>query len=196
MVDWGKLKEKALDVTKQASEKGVESFKEWKNDPERLERKEKKKAQKVADKEFAKEAKNHFIESDNLIFNDLTGEWSIKKRKNSDFHQSDLLAFELMTNDKTITKGGVSVGRAAVGNLLIGPAGLVLGGLTGQKKTVTTVSQVRLQIKVKNSKNKIENVDIWYHVGSKIKTDSAVYSAIIDKASNDMILLNKISGNS
>lgn len=194
MVDWGKLRDKALDVTKQAGEKGMESFKEWKNDPDRLERKEEKKAQKIADKEFAKEAQNHFIESDNLIFNDLTGEWSIKKRKNSDFVKSDLLAFELITNDQSITKGGVSIGRAAVGNLLAGPAGLVLGGLTGQKKTVTTVSKIRLQLKVKNKKGKIENIDIWYHAGSKIKTDSNLYSTLIDKASNDMVVLNQISG--
>lgn len=194
MVDWIKLKETALDLTKSAGEKGVESFKEWKSDPNRLERKEEKKAQKIADKELAKEVKNHFIESDNLIFNSLTGEWAIKKRKNSSFNKSDLLAYELITNDKSITKGGVSVGRAAVGNLLAGPAGLVLGGLTGKKKTVTTVSQIHLQIKVKTTKNKINKIDIWYHFGAKIKTDSALYLSIIDKASNDMIILNQISG--
>lgn len=105
-----------------------------------------------------------------------------------------MLAYELITNDKSITKGGVSVGRAAVGNLLAGPAGLVLGGLTGKKKTVTTVSQIHLQIKVKTTKNKINKIDIWYHIGSKIKTESALYLSIIDKASNDMIILNRISG--
>lgn len=58
MVDWEKLKEKALDITKQASVKSIESFKDWKNDADRLERKEEKKARKIADKKFAKEVKN------------------------------------------------------------------------------------------------------------------------------------------
>ncbi|ACZ63897.1 conserved hypothetical protein [Enterococcus phage phiFL1C] len=35
-MDWKEVGKKALDVSKQATEKGIDSFQEWKNDQERI----------------------------------------------------------------------------------------------------------------------------------------------------------------
>lgn len=57
MVDWKKLGKKALEVSKDATEKGVDTFQEWKHDPERMAKAQKKKALKKANKQIEKEEK-------------------------------------------------------------------------------------------------------------------------------------------
>ena len=57
MVDWRELGKKALDVTKDVTEKGVDSFQEWKEDPTRIAKVEEKKALKQASKEIEKAQK-------------------------------------------------------------------------------------------------------------------------------------------
>lgn len=58
MVDWKKLGKQALDLTKETTEKGVESFQEWKNDPERLQKIEEEKARKKQEDSNNKEKAN------------------------------------------------------------------------------------------------------------------------------------------
>lgn len=54
MVDWKKLGKQALNITKDVTEKGVESFNDWKDDPERLEKVAEKKELKMQQKEQKK----------------------------------------------------------------------------------------------------------------------------------------------
>ncbi len=49
MVDWKKVGKQALDLSKQATEKGVDSFQEWKNDPERIQKNKEKAETKKAE---------------------------------------------------------------------------------------------------------------------------------------------------
>ncbi|MGM0215020.1 DUF4429 domain-containing protein [Enterococcus sp. AZ109] len=46
MVDWKDIGKKALDVTKEVTEKSVDTFQEWKDDPERIAKVETKKSEK------------------------------------------------------------------------------------------------------------------------------------------------------
>ena len=57
MVDWKELGKKTFDVTKNVTEKSVDSFQEWKDDPKRIAKVEKKKATKKARKEIEKAEK-------------------------------------------------------------------------------------------------------------------------------------------
>lgn len=57
MVDWKGFGKKTFDVTKDITAKSVESFQEWKDDPERIGKVEKKKAEKKAEKEIEKAEK-------------------------------------------------------------------------------------------------------------------------------------------
>lgn len=50
MVDWKNIGKKALDVTKDVTEKSVESFQEWKDDPKRIAKIEVKKAERKVKK--------------------------------------------------------------------------------------------------------------------------------------------------
>lgn len=71
MVDWKKVGKQALNISKQATEKGISSFQDWKNDPQR-----------IAENQRKKELKKYApTESSSLVFNELTGEWYFKKRK-------------------------------------------------------------------------------------------------------------------
>lgn len=58
MVDWKKLGKTAFDATKDVTEKGIDSFQEWKDDPERIAKIEEKKALKKASKEILREEKS------------------------------------------------------------------------------------------------------------------------------------------
>lgn len=52
MVDWKKISKKAIDVTRNVTEKGVDSFQEWKDDPDRVAKVEEKKALKKSQKRY------------------------------------------------------------------------------------------------------------------------------------------------
>ncbi|MGM0173661.1 hypothetical protein [Enterococcus sp. DIV0800] len=54
MVEWKDLGEKAFGAAKDITEKGVDSFQEWKDDPERIAKVEEKKALKKATKQIKK----------------------------------------------------------------------------------------------------------------------------------------------
>ncbi|MFQ8677340.1 MAG: hypothetical protein ACLSE5_09040 [Enterococcus avium] len=57
MVDWKELGKKTFDVTKNMTEKSIDSFQEWKDDPERIAKVESKKATKKAQKKIEKAEK-------------------------------------------------------------------------------------------------------------------------------------------
>jgi hypothetical protein len=50
------------------------------------------------------------------------------------FSYDELQDYEIYENGSSVSKGGISAGRAIVGGALAGPAGLLLGGLSGKKK--------------------------------------------------------------
>lgn len=49
-MDWKEVGKKALDVSKKATEKSIDSFQEWKNDPERIKKAEERKKQSIRKK--------------------------------------------------------------------------------------------------------------------------------------------------
>lgn len=57
MVDWKDLGKRTFDATKDITEKTVDSFQEWKDDPERIAKVETKKATKKAQKKIEKAEK-------------------------------------------------------------------------------------------------------------------------------------------
>lgn len=182
MVDWKKIGKQALDISKQATEKGIDSFQEWKNDPERIEQ-----------SKLKKELKKYTpAESDSLVFNEMTKEWYFKKKKKEVYSQDDLLSFEYLENNSSITKGGTSIGKAAVGAALLGGAGMVLGGLSGKKKTKEKVTSMQLVVTFRNNKNKIKTETIRYASGS-LDRSSYAYQGFIEKVQSDLALLNLIS---
>lgn len=65
----------------------------------------------------------------------------------------DLFSFELLEDKKTITQGGISVGRAVIGGALFGNAGAAVGSLSKVKKTDDEFcSSMQIVFTVKNHK--------------------------------------------
>lgn len=84
------------------------------------------------------------------------------------FDFSQLTAVEVMRDGSSITKtnrGGQAAG-AAVGALLLGPAGLLLGGLTGSKRSIETISKLSLMIYVSDFIQPAYEVVFHQHLGS------------------------------
>ncbi len=63
-------------------------------------------------------------------------------------HFSQIVSAEVETNGRSLTKTnrGSQAAGAAVGAVLLGPAGLLLGGLTGSKRTEELIKQVSLKL--------------------------------------------------
>ncbi|MCA1442356.1 hypothetical protein I6F07_19475 [Ensifer sp. IC4062] len=72
----------------------------------------------------------------------------------------DLVAVEVLQNGASITKTnrGNQVAGAAVGALLLGPAGLLIGGLTGTKKSVQLVDKLSLKIYINDLVSPVHEV--------------------------------------
>ncbi|MGK0607141.1 hypothetical protein [Enterococcus gilvus] len=192
MVDWGNLGKQALELSKKASEKGIESFNDWRSDEERIQRVQNKKAVKLEKKN---EKKYTPLRSKHIEYNEMTGQFELLKQLKGKFNQDDLLSYELIQDEASITKGGVSLGRAIVGNAVLGGAGMVLGGLSGKKETNSVVKNIKISISLRGKKGKIAERIIPIYDGKGVKTNDSLYKSYLDEAKKDMLILDKISHN-
>lgn len=104
-----KLSKDILDKTKEIATDSKESFDNWKNDPQRLEKTERQKEQKALEKEKNKDKAGIFYQ----------GVYCPKCRSTD---------IQFMQNDRK----GFSVGKAVGGGLLTGGIGTI-AGFTGKK---------------------------------------------------------------
>lgn len=86
----------------------------------------------------------------------VTNRW----RRPTVYGYSDIIAVEVLRNGDavTTTDRGSQVAGAAVGALLLGPMGLLLGGLTGRKKQSQKVSSLTLRIVTSDMKAPVVDV--------------------------------------
>ncbi|KYN78135.1 hypothetical protein A0J52_02330 [Clostridium sporogenes] len=98
---------------------------------------------------------------------------------------SDILDFELIENGKTVeTKGGL--GRTAAGGVLFGGVGAIVGGTTGKKKSISSVSGMKIKIVV----NDMSNPNIYINIiTTSTKIDSFIYRASCDIAQRILSML-------
>ncbi|MBP2444005.1 hypothetical protein [Rhizobium leguminosarum] len=103
------------------------------------------------------------IDGNNRKFAILNGEQAPKVL---DFSQ--LTAVEVYRDGQSISKTnrGSQVAGAAVGALLLGPAGLLLGGLTGSKKAVDTIKKLSLLVYVSDFVTPVYEIVFHQHFGT------------------------------
>lgn len=105
-----------------------------------------------------------------------------------DFNQ--LVDYELLEDGETLTSKKVSLGKAAVGTVLLGPVGTIVGGLSGKSKTKSTCTSMSIRISINSPLyNQIEIPLIT----KEVKKNSFTYKAAKDNANHIISLLDIIS---
>ena len=110
------------------------------------------------------------------------------KAGNSVFEFSNLLNFELLEDDETITKGGL--GRAVAGGFLFGGVGAIVGGVTGGKKSKGVCNSMRLKITLRNCHCSMVYIPF---IMNETKTKSFVYKAAQSSAQECLSALQIIA---
>jgi len=89
----------------------------------------------------------------------------------------ELISVDIQINDETLhsTKRGSQIASGAIGGLLLGPAGLLVGGLSGKTKAVQQVSKISIKATISNIDNPICEVIIYQ--GPPINADSWTHNS-------------------
>ena len=95
-----------------------------------------------------------------------------------------MISVETKINDETLhqTKRGSQIAGGAIGGLLLGPAGLLIGGLSGKKTTVQKITKISVRATISNIDKPF--CDLVFYEGSPIKSDSFthnIYSELADE---------------
>lgn len=86
------------------------------------------------------------------------------------FNFSNLLSFELLEDGSSVASGGL--GQAVAGGILFGPAGAIVGGVTGAKKTKTVCKSMKIRITLKDTYKDTAYIDLLL---TDTKTNSLTY---------------------
>lgn len=121
-----------------------------------------------------------------LSFDDNTKAFVIRKsKKDADlYYYNQLVDFELLEDGNSITKGGL--GRAAVGGLLLGGVGAIVGGVTGGKKTKGICNSLQIKITLRNSPRQTIYIPF---ITTATKTSSFFYKSSFQSAQDTLSAL-------
>tara|TARA_B100000989_G_C19498448_1_gene453146 strand:+ start:30 stop:590 length:561 start_codon:yes stop_codon:yes gene_type:complete len=117
------------------------------------------------------------IDSDTkkIIFHD-------NKKKLTLINFDELISIDTIINDETFhqTKRGSQIAGGAIGGLLLGPAGLLIGGLSGKKTTVKKISKISVRATISNLDKPF--CDLVFYDGNPIKPDSFLHNTFSEIA--------------
>lgn len=106
------------------------------------------------------------------------------------YNFADLNSFELMEDDSQITSGGV--GQALVGGLLFEGAGLIAGGITGERKTKKVVESMFIKLHINDFKNPLIMIPL---ITERTKISSKEYKEAFNLANQLIAMLDLITHN-
>lgn len=125
--------------------------------------------------------------------NEKTRQWAVGKGfipslKNAPLYSyDDIIDFELLEDETSVTKGGL--GRAAVGGLLFGGVGAVVGGVTGGKKAHQKCTSLTVKITVNNMNAPTEYIKL---ITSPVDKNTLTYKAAFQNAQSIISMLQLI----
>ena len=93
----------------------------------------------------------------------------------------DILNCEIINDGSSVykTKSGSMVGRAAIGAVVFGPIGVIIGGLTAKRAQQSFCSELCVNITVNDYSHPIVRITL---ISSRTQRDSYIYKAAVDKA--------------
>ncbi|HBZ79031.1 MULTISPECIES: SHOCT domain-containing protein [Brevibacillus] len=116
------------------------------------------------------------------------------------YSYKDILESEIIEDGISVTKTsrGSQIGGALLGAVLAGGVGAIVGGLSGEKKTMEKVKNVDLKVIVNDTSNPIhkvnffKSIDLATHQETKDgeKKDSPKYKAAIENANHWQALIS------
>lgn len=172
----------------------------FKKDPEKerlkQERKQKElelKEQKNIIKEENKRRRTAFKKTKSFIgisFDEITETFKINTNYFTVFKFDELIDYNLIENGQTVVQGGVSLKRAAAGGILLGGAGMIIGGLTGKKKIEDHATEIKIEFKVKGLNEGTYEINL---LSKPIKKDTLTYKGTIMTAKDIISFFDKIS---
>ncbi|WP_312653793.1 SHOCT domain-containing protein [Aminipila sp.] len=133
---------------------------------------------------------NNYFEID-----DQNKKWAVLKQKIFGgkgaplciYNYTDLLSYELIEDDASVTKGGL--GMAALGALTFGGAGAIVGSVVGGKKSKKFVNSLKIKITVKDMGTPPIYINF---LTTKTKCDSFIYKTIFESAQKVLAALERI----
>lgn len=172
----------------------------FKKDPEKerlkQERKQKElelKEQKNAIKEENKRRRTAFKKTKSFIgisFDEITETFKIDNNYFNVFKFDELVDYNLIENGQTVVQGGVSLKRAAAGGILLGGAGMIIGGLSGKKKIEDHATEIKIEFKVKGLNEGSYEINL---LSKPVKKDTMTYKGTIIIAKDIISFFDKIS---
>ena len=104
----------------------------------------------------------------------------------------DILSTETVINGESVNKTnrGDQIIRGAVGGLLLGPAGLLIGALTGSKRTEEKISKISIRVNVNDIDNPMH--EVVFYEGEKIKKSSFEHEVWAEKADEWIKRINAV----
>ena len=172
----------------------------FKKDPEKerlkQERKQKElelKEQKNIIKEENKRRRTAFKKTKSFIgisFDEITETFKINTNYFTVFKFDELVDYNLIENGQTVVQGGVSLKRAAAGGILLGGAGMIIGGLTGKKKIEDHATEIKIEFNVKGLNEGTYEINL---LSKPIKKDTLTYKGTIMTAKDIISFFDKIS---
>lgn len=172
----------------------------FKKNPEKerlkQERKQKElelKEQKNIIKEENKRRRTTFKKTKSFVgvsFDEITETFKINTNYFNVFKFDELVDYNLIENGQTVVQGGVSLKRAAAGGILLGGAGMIIGGLTGKKKIEDHATEIKIEFKVKGLNEGTYEINL---LSKPVKKDTLTYKGTIIIAKDIISFFDKIS---
>lgn len=129
----------------------------------------------------------YFREDSNL------GVWYISSSKKPEnptlFRHDELAHFELLEDGNSVSSGGLA--RSAVGGVLFGGVGAVVGAVTGEKTTKKALTSLEVVIILNNPYRKKVTINCM-GLDKKVKSGSMMYKQYMQEAHNLMMFLHGI----
>ena len=104
------------------------------------------------------------------------------------FSYNQLVDFELLEDGNSIASGGL--GRAAVGGMLLGGVGAVVGGVTGKKKSKATCTQLRIKLTMRDYPDPAFYIDV---ITTETKKEGLVWKSTMQEVQNTLAKLQLIT---